>query len=258
MRKRPQERFGSAEELRDLLESAAATLRAIQELPALPTGDFPTHQQGVRCLLHPVVGELPAPRRYVAARISGARYVELPGDDHLPWLGESGAILEAAEHFLREAVGVTCRRTWLCNVLAVEPAAQAGEVLERRLAQEGSRAQVRTPEGLYTAEFPGPVAALRAAWVPRAEGLLRRAVVHTGTRSEGEGETRDPVQEALWMLGRVPAQAVAVTEPMRKLAGGAPLQLAGEGLPEMSGAPTLRLVEAVELAGLPLAPAAWR
>ena len=29
--------------------------------------------------------------RYLAARIPGARYVELPGEDHLPWVGDSDA-----------------------------------------------------------------------------------------------------------------------------------------------------------------------
>ena len=27
--------------------------------------------------------------RYMAQRIPGARYVELPGSDHLPWIGDS-------------------------------------------------------------------------------------------------------------------------------------------------------------------------
>jgi serine/threonine protein kinase/pimeloyl-ACP methyl ester carboxylesterase len=220
-------------------------------LPAISVPTLVLHRQGDRMM--PVEGG-----RYVAARIPSAHYVELPGEDHLPWLGESGAILEATEHFLRGSVGATCQRTWLCNVLAVEPTAKAGEVLRRRLAQEGSRAPVCEREGLYAAEFPGPVAALRAAWALRGEGLLRRAVVHTATRSEGEGELRDPVQEALRMLERIPARAVAVTEPMLQLSGGARLRLAGEALPAVGGAPALRLVEAVELAGSPLAPAAWR
>jgi len=37
--------------------------------------------------------------RYMAERIPGARYVELPGADHFPWAGDAGAILEEVEEF---------------------------------------------------------------------------------------------------------------------------------------------------------------
>ena len=32
--------------------------------------------------------------RFAADQIPGARYVELSGDDHLPWVGDSEAIVE--------------------------------------------------------------------------------------------------------------------------------------------------------------------
>jgi len=38
--------------------------------------------------------------RYIAERIPGARFVELAGDDHLPWLGEQGAFLDELQEFL--------------------------------------------------------------------------------------------------------------------------------------------------------------
>jgi pimeloyl-ACP methyl ester carboxylesterase len=38
--------------------------------------------------------------RYVAERIPGARYVELPGRDHLPFVGDQDAILDEVEEFL--------------------------------------------------------------------------------------------------------------------------------------------------------------
>jgi hypothetical protein len=33
--------------------------------------------------------------------IPGARYVELPGDDHTPWFGDSDPLLEEIEEFLK-------------------------------------------------------------------------------------------------------------------------------------------------------------
>ena len=38
--------------------------------------------------------------RYVAERIPGAKYVELPGQDHLPFVGDQDAILDEVEEFL--------------------------------------------------------------------------------------------------------------------------------------------------------------
>jgi pimeloyl-ACP methyl ester carboxylesterase len=31
--------------------------------------------------------------RWVADRIAGARWVELPGEDHVPWVGDADAVL---------------------------------------------------------------------------------------------------------------------------------------------------------------------
>ncbi len=38
--------------------------------------------------------------RYLAERIRGAKYVELPGNDHFPWVGDTEAILGEVEEFL--------------------------------------------------------------------------------------------------------------------------------------------------------------
>jgi hypothetical protein len=38
--------------------------------------------------------------RYIAERIQGAEYVELPASDHFPWVGNSDAILDKLEGFL--------------------------------------------------------------------------------------------------------------------------------------------------------------
>src|SRR5207244_5627945 len=37
---------------------------------------------------------------YMAEAIPGAKYVELRGDDHLPWVGNADAILDEVEEFL--------------------------------------------------------------------------------------------------------------------------------------------------------------
>src|SRR5262245_54449867 len=62
----------------------------------LPTIKIPTlvlHRTGDR--LMPVRGA-----RYIAGQIPDARYVEQPGDDHIPWLGDADAVVGEIQEFL--------------------------------------------------------------------------------------------------------------------------------------------------------------
>jgi pimeloyl-ACP methyl ester carboxylesterase len=43
--------------------------------------------------------------RWIASRIPDARFVELPGADHLPWVGDQDAVLDEVEEFLRGVPG---------------------------------------------------------------------------------------------------------------------------------------------------------
>ena len=62
-------------------------------LPSIRVPTLVLHRTGARCLR---VEE----GRYLASRIPGAQLVELPGDDHLPFVGDQEAILQAIERFL--------------------------------------------------------------------------------------------------------------------------------------------------------------
>jgi pimeloyl-ACP methyl ester carboxylesterase len=64
---------------------------------ALPKVRVPTlvvHRTGDQCLK---IEE----GRYLAEHIPGATMVELPGDDHLPFVGDQMAMLSAIDEFLR-------------------------------------------------------------------------------------------------------------------------------------------------------------
>jgi DNA-binding winged helix-turn-helix (wHTH) protein/class 3 adenylate cyclase len=62
-------------------------------LPAIRVPSLIIHRRGDRCLK---VEE----GRYVADRITGARFVELPGEDHLPFVGDQDALLDQIEEFV--------------------------------------------------------------------------------------------------------------------------------------------------------------
>ena len=43
--------------------------------------------------------------RYLAEHIPGARLIELPGQDHLPWVGDQDAVVAAVRAFITEQMG---------------------------------------------------------------------------------------------------------------------------------------------------------
>src|SRR3989440_5767810 len=79
-----------------------ALLRITQDTDArsaLPVIRVPTlimHREGDRVIRVEAA-------RYIAERIQGAKYVELPGPDHFPWAGDTDAILDEVEEFLTGA-----------------------------------------------------------------------------------------------------------------------------------------------------------
>src|SRR5437868_6144775 len=63
--------------------------------------------------------------RYLAAHIPGATYVELPGDEHLPFLGHQDEILTPVQQFLGAGRAAAEPDTVLTTVLAMEIAERA-------------------------------------------------------------------------------------------------------------------------------------
>jgi class 3 adenylate cyclase len=139
--------------------------------------------------------------RYLAATIPGARLVELPGDDHIPFLGDGDAVVDEIEEFVTgtrpapevdrllatvlftDIVGSTQRqvamgdRAWKDLVLAHHGLVRAA--LARWRGVENDTAG----DGFY-ATFDGPARAVRCAMDVadgvRGLGIEIRAGVHTG------------------------------------------------------------------------------
>lgn len=98
--------------------NSAADIRAV--LPAIRVPALVIHRTGDRCLN---VGE----GRYVADRIPGARFVELPGEDHLPFVGDQDAILDEVEKFLTGAHHTLRPEPMLATVVAASFTLAKGE-----------------------------------------------------------------------------------------------------------------------------------
>ncbi len=139
--------------------------------------------------------------RYIAARIPGARYLELPSADHLFWVSHQAEVLGAIQEFVTGRPPVVDAERVLATVLftdivdSTRRAAELGDARWRQLV-ESHHARVRAElarhrgtewdtagDGFY-ATFDGPARAVRCALAIREAvrglGLEIRAGVHTG------------------------------------------------------------------------------
>lgn len=164
--------------------------------PVLPLVQVPTlviHRTGDRCLR---VEE----GRYLADHIPGSKWVELPGADHLPFVGDQEAILSELEEFLtgvRQPLSVDRVLATVIHV-AFEPDSAASDRTNegttsrtQTLAAHIVRAvdlfrgrNLRLDRDLAIALFDGPARAVRAAIAvcdsARRLGVRVRIGVHTG------------------------------------------------------------------------------
>ncbi len=197
--------------------------------------------------------------RYMANHIPGAKFVELPGEDHVPWLSDSDAIVEEIEEFLTGVRGRAEPDRVLATVLftdvvgSTEKAAAIGDrrwrdlldshnsVVRRELARSRGR-EVKTAGDGFLATFDGPARAVRCARAisdaVRPLGLEIRAGLHTG---ECEVMGDDIGGIAVHIGARIAAQAgpgkVLVSSTVKDLVAGSGLNFQDIGLHSLKGIP---------------------
>jgi pimeloyl-ACP methyl ester carboxylesterase len=142
-----------------------------------------------------------AASRYMAERIPGAKYVELSGQDHLPWIGNADEILDEIEEFLTGVRRAAEPDRVLATIMftdIVDSTRRATELGDRGWHEllDAHHATVReelvrfrgreidTAGDGFLAAFDGPARAVRAATAIRDGvrhlGLEIRAGLHTG------------------------------------------------------------------------------
>ena len=115
--------------------------------------------------------------RYLASRIPGARFVELPGADHLPFVGDQDAILTAVENFLAHPHDRDTQPAAVATALTVRSDAPPADrdlllrIFDRELHYFRGR-PIASPEH-YVAVFDGPSRAVQCA----AVGIEDRASI---------------------------------------------------------------------------------
>ena len=195
--------------------------------------------------------------RFLARRIPGATYVELPGADHAPWVGGDEIVAEIREFVtgVREPAEpdrVLATVLFTDIVASTEHARQLGDrlwrdlvsehhdLIRRELARFRGR-EIDTAGDGFLAAFDGPARALRAAQsivrAVRPLGIQVRAGVHTG-----ECEILDDklVGVAVHVGARVAAAAgpseVLATGTVRDLVAGSGIEFADRGMRPLKGA----------------------
>ena len=195
--------------------------------------------------------------RELATQIPDARYVELPGIDHLPWAGDAEAVLGEIEEFLTGARSIPEPDRVLATVMftdilgSTERAAQLGDArwrellsahdaaVERELSRFRGR-RVKTLGDGSLATFDGPARAIQCgraiADAAHGLGLEVRIGLHTGEIELMDGDVGGI---AVHIAARVGALAgageVLVSSTVKDLVAGSGIQFVDRGANRLKG-----------------------
>ena len=211
--------------------------------------------------------------RYMAARIPGARYVELPGADHLPWLADAEAIAADIEQFVAEPDPDVEPDRVLVTVMVAAVAPPRGKTASGDL-REATRAEILQYRGrvlsaaglseagsTIVATFDGPARAVRCASAivegARRLGVVAKAGLHTGECNvHPEALTGPALDGARRVVAAAKAGNVVVSATVRDLIAGSGIEfVARGGLAATRGAERRPLFAVVSPAAVALGPA---
>jgi len=249
--KRAGERYASPAVARaDSVLGMEADIRAVLPLISAPT-----------LVLHRIGNELIGigHSRYLAETIPGAKLVELPGRDHLPFIGDTDAVLEEIEEFLTGRRATPSTERMLATILftdivdSTKRAAGIGDrqwrelldshdrMAERQVHRFGGR-QVKTTGDGILATFDGPARAIQCGLAicdgARQLGIDVRVGVHTG---EVERRGDDVAGIGVHIAARVEAAAqpgqVWVSRTVTDLVTGSGIAFDDRGEHQLKGVP---------------------
>jgi class 3 adenylate cyclase len=197
--------------------------------------------------------------RWVARSIEGARYVELPGADHLPWI-EGDDILDEIQEFLTGVREPAAPDRMLATVLftdVVGSTAYARELGDRRWRDLLERhndvirrdlerfrgVEIDTAGDGFFATFDGPARAIRCARsivdnVRSGVGLDVRSGLHTGEcELSGDAVRGIAVHTGARVAAMAGAGEVLVSGTVKDLVAGSGIEFTDRGVHELKGIP---------------------
>jgi class 3 adenylate cyclase len=251
-------RWGRVERLTATPDVLEAATRAVfesdvsQVLPAIQAPTLAISRRGDRHV-HYEHG------RHVASRIPDARFIELPGDDHIAFAGQDEQLLDAVEEFLTGVAPTPLLDRVLATVMftdivgSTERLADLGDRQWRAMLDEHHGVvrrnlkrfrgdEVNTTGDGFLASFDGPARAIRCACAIRDEvqvlGIDIRAGLHTG---EVERHGGDLAGIAVHIGSRVAAAAsareVLASRTVKDLVTGSGIVFEDRGERELRGVP---------------------
>ena len=197
--------------------------------------------------------------RFLAERIEGSRYVELEGIDHLPWAGDSQAVLGEIEEFLTGTRSVPDPDRVLAAVMftdvvgSTQRAAELGDtrwrglldshqaLLQRELDRHRGR-QVKTLGDGMLATFDGPARAIQCGQAiteaARSAGLEVRIGIHCGEVELMNGDVGGIAVHIASRIGDLAgAGEVLVSSTVKDLVAGSGIDFEDRGDHELKGIP---------------------
>jgi len=197
--------------------------------------------------------------RWLAEQIRTARFVELPGSDHFPWIGDQDAVLGEVEEFLTGVRGMELSDRVLLTVLftdivdSTQHAAELGDEAWKRLLDRHDQLvrlhlarykgrEVNTAGDGCLAVFDGPARGVRCARAlleaVRGLGLEIRAGLHTGeVELRGDEVAGLTVHIGARVAARATSSEVLVTRTVKDLVVGSGLAFEERGTHELKGVP---------------------
>jgi pimeloyl-ACP methyl ester carboxylesterase len=197
--------------------------------------------------------------RYLAEHIPGAKLVELPGDDHTPWVGDTDAILDEVEEFLTGSRHEVEIDRVLATVLftdivgSTERAAALGDrkwrdlvegyySLARRELTRFRGREVDTAGDGFFAAFDGPARAIRCAEAiskgAKSLGIEVRAGLHTGECEViGDKVGGIAVHTGARVASLARAGEVLVSNTVKDLVAGSGISFEDRGTQTLKGVP---------------------
>lgn len=229
-----------------------AAIDVREALPAIHVPTLVIHRSGDAAT--PVEGG-----RFIAEHIDGARFLELAGQDHFPWMGDAEPLLAAIEEFVTgERSGPVINQV-LASILftdivsSTEKAAQLGDrewstllkthdgILATEVARHGGREVKHTGDGSLCV-FDGPARAARA-WLSIANqvgelGMSIRGGLHTSEVEVTNGDIRGlGVHIAARLMGLASPGELIVSSVVHDLSVGSGLEFSDKGRHQLKGVP---------------------
>jgi class 3 adenylate cyclase len=210
--------------------------------------------------------------KWMAEQIPGARHVDLPGQDHLPWAGDSDAVIEEVREFLTGARVAAEPDRVLATVMFTDvvsstqtaaamgdrrwrDALDAHDAAVRRQLEAYRGREVKTTGDGFLATFDGPARGIRCGGAiieAAAElDLEVRVGLHTGEieiRGDDIGGLAVHIGQRVSALAQ--ATEILVSSTVKDLVAGSGIEFEDRGDHELKGVPDSWHLFAVRTASL--------